>query len=200
MAANTEKIEQKDKVIICFESLLNLIRKFLLKKDDIKNVEDLNNRILIAKLRPHIDSFQLSKIKGLHMLYRHISNGFTPVKKDSERFIKQVEELSEIFDPSKPEKIKRILEIIQTVTDNIIRYSYEEWAKEYSKAIVEIAKRVQRVSEYMANIGDLDGIFNYYSNLIKDFRESKIGKLLEDHDKNEFSSEFEKIQEIYYME
>jgi hypothetical protein len=192
-----EKDKLREKIVFCFESLLELIRKYLSGKGI--EIAELNDRSIIKKLNSFIDSFQVSKIQGLHTFYRHISRGFTPVKRDSERFIKQVEELTEIFDPSKPEKIKRIVDIIQTVTDNIIRYSYEEWARDHSKKLVETAKRVQRVSEYMANIGDLEGIFKYYSNLIKEFEESQIGQLLEDNNKNDLKSEYEKIQEIYFM-
>ena len=159
----------------------------------------MKERFIINKLKNFIDSFQVSKIQGLSMMVKHIKNGYTPPIRDAERFIKQVEELTEIFDPSKPEKIKRIVDIIQQVTDNVIRYSYEEWAREHSKALVETPKRVQRVAEYMANLGDLDGIYNYYSNLIKDFDETKIGRLLDDNDKNSFKSEYERIQEIYFM-
>ncbi|MHA1310271.1 MAG: hypothetical protein ACTSWR_07525 [Candidatus Helarchaeota archaeon] len=198
MASAKNREEIREKLIKSYDLLINLIKKFLTDKVDV-NINDMDSQLLISKLTAYIDSFQVSKIQGLRMFVKHIKNGFTPTEKEAERFIKQIEELSEIFDPSKPEKIKRIVEIIQSVTENIIKYSYEEWAKSHSKTLVETAKRIQRVTEYMANLNDLDGIYNYYLNLVKDFEDSKIGKLLSTYNKNEFKSEFNKVQEIYFM-
>ena len=199
MATSKEKKDMREKVINTFESLIDLIKKFLYDKGEENLEEIIDTRLLISKLNTHIDKFQLSKIQGLRMFNKHIKGGFNPSLRDAEQFIKQVKELSEIFDPSKPEKIKRIVEIIQNVTNNVIKYSYEEWAHKYSKKLVETAKRVQRVAEYMGNLGDLDGIYNYYSNLLNEFGDTKIGRLLEKNGKNEFQTEYEKIQEIYFM-
>ncbi len=192
-----ERNRLKEIVIESFESLIDMIRKFLKKKGEETN--GINIDSLLNKLCLYIDSFQVSKINGLRVFVKHVKRGFTPTKNDTEGFVKQVEELIEIFEPSKLEKIKRIVYIIQKITDNIIKYSYEDWANDYSKDMVEIARRIQRVIEYMANLGDLDGIFTYYSNLVKDINRSKIGRLLEEKNKNEFKKEFSKIKEIYFM-
>ncbi|MHA1271506.1 MAG: hypothetical protein ACTSPY_17065 [Candidatus Helarchaeota archaeon] len=198
MASDKENRDLRGNVVESFNNLLDLIKEYL-KKKGIDNADKLSELVLINKLNNYIDSFQVSKIQGLQIFNKHIREGFTPLQKDAERFIRQIEELTEIFDPSAEEKIKRITEIIQSVSENIIRYSYESWARKYSKYLVDTARRLQRITEYMANLGDLDGIFNYYINMLKEFNNSQIGQILDEYGKNEFKTEFQKIQKIYFM-
>lgn len=112
-----------------------------------------------------------------------------------------------IIDQTKKHKIEKILEIIKEIREGAISLANEDWAKEkaadgkrWSGKIRGSAEELMRNMKSLANIGDLDGMFNYYSNALGSESGRLIGGVLENEGKKSLESEYKRVEEIYYSE